>query len=65
MKSWNEIRKAATAFSKRWKNTYDEKAQALSMQEPFAPLLRDSPSARGIPTVITRFAATMGSSDSC
>ena len=28
MKSWNEIRKAATAFSKRWKNAYDEKAQA-------------------------------------
>ncbi len=27
MKSWNEIRKAATAFSKRWKNAYDEKAQ--------------------------------------
>ena len=26
MKSWNEIRKAATAFSKRWKNAYDEKA---------------------------------------
>ena len=26
MKSWNEIRKAATAFSKRWKNVYDEKA---------------------------------------
>jgi len=25
MKSWNEIRKAATAFSKRWKNGYDEK----------------------------------------
>ena len=28
MKSWNEIRKAATAFSKRWKNAYDEKAHA-------------------------------------
>ena len=27
-KSWNEIRKAATAFSKRWKNAYDEKSQA-------------------------------------
>ena len=27
MKSWNEIRKAVTAFSKRWKNAYDEKAQ--------------------------------------
>ena len=24
MKSWNEIRKAATAFSKRWKNAYDD-----------------------------------------
>ena len=30
MKSWNEIRKAATAFSKRWKNAYDEKSQAQS-----------------------------------
>ena len=31
MKSWNEIRKAATAFSKRWKNAFDEKAQAQSL----------------------------------
>ena len=30
MKSWHEIRKAATAFSKRWKNAYDEKSQAQS-----------------------------------
>ena len=30
MKSWNEIRKAATAFSKRWKDAYDEKSQAQS-----------------------------------
>ena len=30
MKSWNEIRKAATAFSKRWKDAYDEKRQAQS-----------------------------------
>ena len=37
MKSWNEIRKAATAFSKRWKNAYDEKAQAQSfLKELFA-----------------------------
>ena len=30
MKSWNEIHKTATAFSKRWKDAYDEKSQALS-----------------------------------
>ena len=30
MKSWNEIRKAATAFSKRWKDACDEKRQAQS-----------------------------------
>ena len=37
MKSWNEIRKAATAFSKRWKNAYDEKSQAQSfLKELFA-----------------------------
>jgi len=30
MKSWNEMRKAATAFSKRWKDAYDEKSQAQS-----------------------------------
>jgi len=30
VKSWHEIRKAATAFSKRWKNAYDEKSQAQS-----------------------------------
>ncbi len=35
MKSWNEIRKAATAFSKRWKNAYDEKAQAQSLLKEF------------------------------
>ena len=29
MKSWNEIRKAATAFSKRGKNAFDEKAQSF------------------------------------
>ena len=39
MKSWNEIRKAATAFSKRWKNAYDEKSQAQSfLKELFAVL---------------------------
>ena len=35
MKSWNEIRKAATAFSKRWKDAYDEKAQAQSFLKEF------------------------------
>ena len=30
MKSWNEIRKAATVFPKRWKGAYDEKSQAQS-----------------------------------
>lgn len=30
MKSWNEIRKAATVFSKRWKGSYDEKSKAQS-----------------------------------
>ena len=29
MKSWNETRKAATAFSKRWKNAYDENGRRL------------------------------------
>ena len=35
MKSWNEIRKAATAFSKRWKTAYDEKSQAQSFLKEF------------------------------
>ncbi|MGN0833869.1 MAG: DNA methyltransferase [Kiritimatiellia bacterium] len=35
MKSWNEIRKAATAFSKRWKDAYDEKSQAQSFLKEF------------------------------
>ena len=35
MKSWNEIRKAATAFSKRWMNAYDEKSQAQSFLKEF------------------------------
>jgi hypothetical protein len=30
MKSRNEIRRTATAFSKRWKNAYDEKIRAQS-----------------------------------
>ena len=34
-KSWNEIRKAAAAFSKRWKNAYDEKSQAQSFLKEF------------------------------
>ena len=35
MKSWNEIRKNATAFSKRWKDAYDEKSQAQSFLKEF------------------------------
>ena len=35
MKSWNEIRKAATAFSKRWKTAFDEKSQAQSFLKEF------------------------------
>ena len=35
MRSWNEKRKAATAFSKRWKDAYDEKSQAQSSLKEF------------------------------
>ena len=35
MKSWNEIRKAATVFSKRWKGAYDEKSHAQSFCKKF------------------------------
>ena len=35
MKSWNEIRQAATAFSKRWKDAYDEKSQVQSFLKEF------------------------------
>ena len=35
MKSWNEIRKAATVFSKRWRTAYDEKSQAQSFLKEF------------------------------
>ena len=35
MKSWNEIRRAATVFSKRWKGAYDEKSQAQSFLNEF------------------------------
>ncbi len=35
MNSWNEIRKAATAFSKRWKAAFDEKSQAQSFLKEF------------------------------
>lgn len=35
MKSWNEIRSDATAFSKRWKAAYDEKSQAQSFLKEF------------------------------
>ena len=35
MKSWNEIRKHATVFSKRWKMAFDEKSQAQSFLKEF------------------------------
>ena len=35
MKSWNEIRKSATAFSKRWRMAFDEKSQAQSFLKEF------------------------------
>ncbi len=35
MNSWNEIHKAATAFSKRWKTAFDEKSQAQSFLKEF------------------------------
>ena len=35
MKSWNEIRRNATAFSKRWKSAFDEKSQAQSFLKEF------------------------------
>jgi hypothetical protein len=35
MKSWNEIRKNAAAFSKRWKAAHDEKSQAQSFLKEF------------------------------
>ena len=38
MKSWNEIRKAATAFSKRRKDAYDEKSQAQNFLREFFEL---------------------------
>ena len=50
MKSWNEIRKAATAFSKRWKNAYDEKSQAQSfLKEFFAVFGVDAVTERSTP----------------
>ena len=39
MRSWNEIRKAATVFSERWKGAYDEKSQALSFLKNFFEVL--------------------------
>jgi hypothetical protein len=33
--SWNEIHKAATALSKRWKAAFDEKSQAQSFLKEF------------------------------
>ena len=41
MKSLNEIRKAATAFSKRWKGAYDEKSQAQSFLKEFFEVTLD------------------------
>ena len=38
MKSWNEIRKAAMVFSRRWKDAYDEKSQAQSFLKEFFEL---------------------------
>jgi len=38
MRSWNEIRKAATAFSKRWETASDEKSQAQSFLKEFFEL---------------------------
>ena len=35
MRSWDEIRRAATAFSKRWRNAFDEKSQAQSFLKEF------------------------------
>lgn len=35
MKSWNEIRKNAAAFSKRWKAAHDEKSEAQSFLKEF------------------------------
>ncbi len=35
MKRWNEIRRDATAFAKRWKSAYDEKSQAQSFLKEF------------------------------
>ena len=35
MRSWDEIRKRAIAFSKRWKGACDEKSQAQSFLKEF------------------------------
>ncbi len=41
--TWNEIRKAATAFAKRWKDAFDEKSQAQSfLKEFFAVFVVDA-----------------------
>ncbi len=34
MKPWNEIHKAATAFSKRWKDAYDAKSRRVRKVTP-------------------------------
>ena len=35
MKTWNEIRKSAAAFSRRWRDAYDEKSQAQNFLREF------------------------------
>ena len=45
MTSLNEIRRAATAFSKRWKNAFDEKSQAQASSRSSSPSSASMPSA--------------------
>ena len=40
VKSRNEMRKAATALSKRWENAYDEKSQVQSFHKEFVAVFR-------------------------
>ncbi len=35
MKSWNDIRRDTTRFSKEWEYAYDEKSQAQSFLKDF------------------------------
>ena len=52
MRSWNEIRKAATVFSNRWKGAYDEKSQAQSFLKEFFEVIT------GVHAGGTRFVAS-------